>query len=613
MKTILKFFIFFIIIPFFSVPSAYGQSYPLDTKWEVYTLDDTGTDFQALAILWLKPKEGWHTYAHTPTSLGQPTTVTATLSPAAAANARLQLPVFYPPGQKQKDIFDPEIEVQVYEGPTPIFIPLQAIPGQDQTISAHIRLLLCSDKSCYPVDTNLELKFTAHILNNLKPAQNQTWWDQWLKSISQSSGIQHSTFNIQHYNFSPRSFTPGLEVTNLSRAALLAMLAGLILNFMPCVLPVISLKLRGMLPRETEGKSLRQKKRAFRIHNFFFALGMLIYFSALALIISLTGMAWGQIFQDTRVVLVLSLVVFALSLSLFEVYDLPIIDLKHKSTAIKHPHTEALFTGILATLLATPCSGPFLGGVLAWTLTQPQDIIALVLFCIGLGMASPYLVMTLFPGLVRIFPKPGPWTLYLEKILGFLLMATCIYLISLLPDSLVFPALIMFWVIGFGAWMWGKWTNLNQSRLKRWSIRLLAIGLIFSAGFFLFIEPKSPDPWENFESQNFSGLLGQENFILDFTADWCSNCKFLEKTVLTPGFLNDLKVKHGLRLIRVDLTRANPSGQNLLKALGSHSIPTLAIFTKENPQSPLIIRDLFTRSQLEKAIKQALANAVSEP
>ena len=632
MKSILKIFTLFVVnILIFYVASAYGQNYPLDTNWEVYSINDrqsAGTNFQALAILWLKPKEGWHTYAHTPASLGQPTTVTATLSLPAADNKHLHLPVFYPPGEEKNDTFDPQIKIQVYEGPTPIFIPLPTIPAKGQSISAHIRLLLCSDKSCYPVDTNLELRFTPQILNNLKPAQNQPWWNKWLKSIPQSSNtlhspsnpehssstqspasaIQHSTSNIQHYTFTPRSFTPHLEVTSLSRAALFAILAGLILNFMPCVLPVISLKLRGMMPDHHKDNDFHKRKRKFRSHNFFFASGMLIYFSILALTISLTGMAWGQIFQNSRIILILGLVVFALSLSLFGVYDLPVIDLKSNTSAIKHPHVEALFTGILATLLATPCSGPFLGGVLAWTLTQPPSTIALVLFCIGLGMASPYLIMALFPELVRFFPKPGPWTLYLEKGLGFLLLATCIYLVSLLPENLVLSTLIMFWVIGFGAWMWGKWTNLNQSSLKRWSIRFLAVGLIFCAGFFLLREPTYSDPWEDFETQKFSRLLGQENFILDFTANWCTNCKFLEKAVLRPGFINNLKAEYNLRFIRVDLTHANPSGQNLLRALGSHSIPTLAIFSKENPVSPLILRDIFTKKQLLKAIEKELGN-----
>ena len=631
MKAPLKIFTLFIIGVLLYIASAYGEDYPLHTKWEVYRLNaqkNTRANFQALAILWLTPQHGWHAYAHNATSYGQPTTVSATLFASADNNTRLKLPVFYPPGQKQKNIFDPKIEVQVYEGPTPIFIALPTIPDKGQTITAHLRVLLCSNKSCCPVDTNLKLKFTSQILNNLKPAQNQPWWHIWLQSIAQSSStlssssslehssrtqppassIQHSTFNIQYYTFTPRSFTPHLEVTTLGRAALFAILAGLLLNFMPCVLPVISLKLRGMMPEQNEGNDFTARKRKFRSHNFFFATGMLIYFSILALIISFTGMAWGQIFQNSRIILILNLIVFALSLSLFGVYDLPVIDLKANTSAPGHPHIQALFTGILATLLATPCSGPFLGGVLAWALTRPPSIIALVLFCIGIGMASPYLLMALFPGLVRYFPKPGTWMLYLEKALGFLLLGTCIYLLALLPEELLFPALIMFWVIGFGAWMWGKWTNLKQSGLKRWSIRILAVILIFCAGFLLLRKPAYSDPWEDFTVQKFSRLLGQKNFILDFTANWCTNCKFLEKAVLKPGFINNLKAEYNLRFIRVDLTHNNPAGQYLLKALDSHSIPTLAIFSRENPGSPLILRDLFSKNQLVKAIEKELGN-----
>ena len=117
---------------------------------------------------------------------------------------------------------------------------------------------------------------------------------------------------------------------------------------------------------------------------------MALYFLVLSVIIAVMGIVWGQIFQQPAAIISLTALVFALSLSLFGVYDLPLIDLKGKARGVTyHPRLEFFITGILATILATPCSGPFLGGVLAWALIQPPEIIVLVLSCIGFGMVSP--------------------------------------------------------------------------------------------------------------------------------------------------------------------------------------------------------------------------------
>jgi thiol:disulfide interchange protein DsbD len=351
----------------------------------------------------------------------------------------------------------------------------------------------------------------------------------------------------------------------------------------------------------------QNQKHAFRTHNLFFALGIVLYFLALSVIIAATGMVWGQIFQQPSAIIVLTALVFALSLSLFGVYDLPLIDLKGTAkNAARHPRLESFVTGILATILATPCSGPFLGGVLAWALIQPPKIIALVLSCIGLGMASPYLVMAAFPRFYRLLPRPGAWTVHLERMLGFLLAGTCVYLMGLLPTSQYLKVLILLWVIALAAWVWGQWTSLSQSVGRRWSIRGAGLVLVTVTAFLLFRPGTYADPWQPFTMSRFQKDLGQTNMLLEFTADWCPNCKFLEKTVLAPEKSANLAKRFNAVLLRVDLTRHDPELTALLTSLGSQSIPVLAVFSRENPQSPLILRDLFTGGQLEEALEAEL-------
>lgn len=552
-----------------------------------------------LAVLTLTPGPEWHAYGNVQGPSGFPTVVTAT-GDGTPLSPLYPLPV---PGP---DPLDPSLTVDLYDGPTPFFFPLQSGVS---TVSAQIKALLCSSTTCQPIKEQLELSVAA--VDALPLAEQQVWWPRFLQAVpgvdeALDPDPQNTSMPKQAaWTFAPRYFAPGLEVQTLSKAALLAFLAGLILNFMPCVLPVITLKLRSFIPAVDSVP--QSQRRAFRSHNLFFALGMMVYFLILAGIIAVTGMAWGQIFQEPAAIITLTAIVFALSLSLFGVYDLPLIDLKGKIKGkTHHPRLESFTTGVLATILATPCSGPFLGGVLAWALIQPPDIIALVLSCIGLGMASPYLAMSVFPGLYRFLPKPGAWTLHLERILGFLLAATCVYLFGLLPTTDYLSVLILLWTIALAAWIWGKWADLNQTRMRRWTLRTTALGLVALASVFLFSPSEHPDPWQKFEMPRFEALYGRENLILDFTADWCPNCKFLEKTVLTPEKSARFAQEHSAVLMRVDLTRHDPELMALLESLGSKSIPILAIFPKDNPGSPLVLRDMFTSGQLKDALNAEL-------
>jgi len=384
------------------------------------------------------------------------------------------------------------------------------------------------------------------------------------------------------------------------KAVLLGLLAGFILNFMPCVLPVISIKLSALMAGSSSADAVK-RRAMFREHNLYFASGILLYFLVLSAILGATGLAWGQIFQQPVIVMALTALIFALSLSLFGVFSLPIVDLKFDQMTT-HPKLQALFTGLLATLLATPCSGPFLGGVLGWTLMQPPWVISSVLLAVGFGMALPYLVMVLFPGLARLFPKPGAWTGHLEKAVGLLLMGTCIYLISILPDARLIPVLILLWFTALGAWAWGLAAPGFDSA-KTVLLKLLA-ALLLVAGFWLGLRPAEVvTQMDAYSESSLRSMLGKETVVVDFTADWCPSCKVLEQTTLTPARLGDMKKRFGLKLVRADLTEQNPEAEALLHALGSKSIPVLAIFPKNAPEHPLVLRDLFTPTQLEEALE----------
>ncbi|MBF0481885.1 MAG: thioredoxin family protein [Desulfovibrionaceae bacterium] len=592
---------------------------PASARFELFRLDagdapGHGED-ALLAVLWFTPDPGWHTYAHVNGQAGAPLSASVSFGPGKPA-ARL----VYPAGRPAPDVSEPDKAVFIHDGPAPVMAV--APPGLtgEITLTGAVRAVLCSNERCLQASVEATAQANCAAIPGLARAREQAWYPEFaraaraaesaeLAELAESTesgasalpgGVSAPAAGPGYSLLTPRFAAGAMEVADIGKAVLFALLAGLILNVMPCVLPVASLKFSGFLAASSEDPLRRFKD--LRRYNVFFALGILTYFLILSVVLGLAEMAWGQLFQSTGFILGMATTVFALSLSLFGLYNLPVIDLKRAPKAAGHVNTRvaAFATGILATLMATPCSGPFLGGVLAWTMLQPVWVISTVFVCIGLGMSGPYLVFALRPDLIRFFPKPGPWLEYLEKGVGFVLLATSLYFLSVLPARLVFPALFTLLAVAFAAWMWGQWTSLSQSALKRRLIRLAAVVLVLAAGYAAFaVKPPAEAEWEPFTPQTFRELLGKQNMLIDFTADWCPNCKLVEKTALTPENRAAWKRTYNLRFLKADLTSGDPEAMALLRALKSQSIPVTALFPRgPGAASPLVLRDLFTASRL---------------
>ncbi len=587
---------------------------PFDISFDVYRLSPTpGVNEKdaLLVVLTLAPKDGWYAYAADhPGPVGRPPVIKAEVIPGGEA-----VVPYFPPGTDKPDPFDPTRTMRVYTGPTPLFLPLPSGLVAPARLKLRLGLALCLDNKCRETSVELVYPFTISDPATLPAAEDQSWWPDFMAAVKLGPQVPgrmaQPTFQPaftpaqtapEGWDFSPRAASPGMEVTGLLTAILFGLLAGLILNAMPCVLPVVSLKLSGLLTGG--GLSAPEKRRAFREHNIFFSLGILSWFGFLAILLAASGMAWGEIFQTPLLVALLAALVLAMALSLFGVFNLPVIDLK-LDTKTKNPAAQAFFTGVLATLLATPCSGPFLGGVLGWALLRPAYEVALVFLAVGLGMSLPYLAMAALPGLSRHFPRPGAWTLYVERAAGFFLLATAGYLVNILPDAYLSRALALLWTIALACWFWGL-AGPEASDRKRIVMRLLALVLVAGALLWLLLPRSAGFAWEEFRADRLRDRIGQDLIVADFTADWCPTCKFLEQTVLADKNVRDWASRHDAVFVRVDLTDDDPEAEALLRALGSRSIPLLAIFPRgEDAKRPIVLRDLFSARQVEAALVQA--------
>lgn len=572
--------------------------------------------------------EGYHAYANKAGEGGRPTQLNFILEGFGA------VPVLYPAGAPQKDSFDPSLTLNVYSGPVSLLAILPA-HMDSRGYAATLDMLLCSSRNCTPIENS----FTGTVPEN-PPLLAALPWHTQASSLLANEGDSLGALTLEQGASpppvfdeeeqsrtriapAPRQDSPdkaanpddfelglhplyvddSLEVYSLGRALILGILAGLILNAMPCVLPVLTLKVSGLLLLGyAEDK---RKMRDFRLHNLCFAAGIFTLFTFLAFLLGLADMMWGQLFQNQYILLAMLLLVFLMGLSMLGVFTLPAFDLRLGENT-KSPLLKSYLTGLVSTFLATPCSGPLLGGVLAWAFAQPLHVLVAVFWSVGIGMGLPYLAFSICPALASFLPRPGKWMKIFENCLGFLLLATALYLLYILPEERRIQILCVLLLASFCAWLWGTFCGLDASHLRR---RLCGAGgiLLLAFGAWLALRPEAPAPdWRAFAPEIFAHELGRRPMLVEFTADWCPNCKFLEASVLTDKNVSLWQKKYGLELIRVDLTRSNPFAESLLAQLGSRSIPLTALFPRgERSRKPLVLRDVYGPDTLQQAMSQA--------
>lgn len=627
-RKLLSFMLFHIVFIGILFSSPFCQA--AEKIWSTHIFYATESEEQReipLAAIQVSLTEGYHTYAH-----GSNADMPMELTLQSSDGSPVAATIFYPPGQVQPDIFEPDKQILAYTGDFFIFIRPDTLPAS-RSFTVSLSFLACSSRNCVPVMDRFSLVFPASL-----PALNTADWKDAYQVLALSSGTPRLDGTAQSSdpalskkaspisptidaaqtpypdtrlsvpyslpNLSPRVMQDALEPTALSTALLLGLLAGLVLNVMPCVLPVLTMKISALLSASGHTDA-RIRMIRFREHNLLFAAGILTWFLILALCIGVFELAWGGLFQDSRLVFGLLLLVFLLALSLFDVFTLPILDFKIGASTT--PRLQAYLTGLVATLLATPCSGPLLGGVLGWAALQPLPVIVAVFMSTGIGMALPYLLLTIWPGGARILPKPGPWTGIMERLVGFFLMGTALYLLSILPENFRLKALVVLLVAALAAWIWGRWGSFHATGLRKTLVGILVLTMLGGSTGWAFIPRPDSVPWISFNMTTFHSLWRKEPLFVEFTADWCPSCKVLEHTVLTPSRLEALTRHYGVQLLRVDLTRPDPDGEALLRALGSVSIPVAAIFPAgDEADHPLVLRDLYTAGQLENAFETLL-------
>lgn len=424
------------------------------------------------------------------------------------------------------------------------------------------------------------------------------------------------------------AFEDEYQSTTLGAWLVFAFLGGLLLNVMPCVLPVISIKILSFVHQAGEhpGRIL--------LLNAVYALGVLSVFLALAVLAITLKLGWGDQYQSAAYNMVMIGIVFVMGLSLLGVFEIPIPGMLSSGIGGQHQREGLLgayLTGIIATLLATPCTGPFMGAALSWALKQPNHIILAIFGMMGLGMASPYLVIGWFPKLIDWLPRPGQWMVTFKQFCGFVLMGTAVWLLNTLHGintELVIPTLVILVGLGVLTWMLGQLYDLSSSARRIWTVRLLAAlvagPILFGGGRWAYHILSPPDetlqvereelPWQPFSDQKFQELVAAGKPVLvDFTAAYCVICKANERLALNTRATAEFVREHGFVPLVADFTRGDEEIRRWLEFFNNPAVPLTVVVPAGNPGKTKLLRSAYTQSTLLEVLQEAVQESRSAP
>jgi len=582
----------------------------------------------------LNMQPGWHTYYKNPGDAGMATSIDWQLPPGfTASTLKWQRPHRYE---------DAGITTFGYSDNTLIAavirVPHSQKVGTNLTFGAKVKWLSCRD-ICVPGKQELTLvlpvvehgkaldensaKFAG--VNFDGPTTNI---ERDVKSGATDSS-NHKAISILDSDVTPSNSSD--KSLNLFTYLAFASLGGLILNFMPCVLPVVAIKVLGWVEQSQSSPS------KVRVSGLYYAAGVISAFLSLACIVIAAQAAgqkigWGFQFQYPPFLIAMSSVILFFGLSLFGLFNFnPVGYEAIGALAEKDDALGTFFKGVLATILSTPCTAPFLGTALGFAFVQPWWIVLAIFFAIGLGMSAPYFVLMINPTWLRHFPKPGPWMEKLKEFMGFILLATVAWLLSILGSEVGLDGMLsvtyFLLSIAFAAWFVSRFSNLTHSSGRRGA--MLAIGMTMVAlalCTFILSQPcllntaacaeknaiqtsdraGEPISWQALDlAQLDKDLNSGKTVFLDFTAQWCLTCKANEAAVLnTAPIVSKMKALHVVP-IRADWTTQDSTITKLLRKFNRSGVPLYVIFPAKHPDKPIVLPEVITPSMVLEKLQEA--------
>ena len=559
---------------------------PVVTLQAQYTVPSTNQPGRLFITATIKP--GWHIYSITQPP-GGPLATKILLRESQAYRLAGDFQVTVPPEKKAEDAFG-GLVVESHAGTVTWHAPIELAAAVDPAtfqIEGTLRAQGCDANACLPPR---DFPFTALLGQGI--------------ALPQAAAAPGGTENAAD-----------ADATNLAAVLIGAFLGGLILNLMPCVLPVISLKLLSFI--EQGGQS---RGHVF-VLNLWYSAGLMLVFFILATLSAYLSLAWGEQFTHTWFKVALTALVFVMALSFLGVWEIPIPGFVGSGTAgrlqVQEGASGAFAKGVFTTILATPCAGPFLGPVMGFMLEQPPHICFLVFGCVGFGMASPYLIIGAFPELIGFLPKPGVWMETVQQVMAFLLLGTVVYLFTTMTDRYFIPTLTLLIGLWFACWLIGR-TPITAPQRKRnaaWIGGAVTAALVGLFAFTILLEDLKL-PWKTFSPETLAQARREgKTVMVDFTADWCPNCKWNLAWAIDTKKVHQLVKKNDVVPMIADWTDYSPVIKRMLtETLRRQTIPVLAIWPADSRDQDVIILDgTLGESHVLEALERAGPSRGPEP
>jgi len=508
----------------------------------------------------------------------------------------------------------------------PFTVKANAKPGTKQ-ITATLGYSLCYDSGmCNPpeeVENTLSLSVIPAATTSDHEAVEPKTPEELNPPLQPSS-----TPELQHSDTpTPQNSSPP-PWSEILKYILFAFLGGIILNITPCVLPILPIRIMSIMNQaQKDGSKVLS-------HTFVYTLGVLISFAAMAGIFITLQQAgesagWGLQNQNPGFVIALMAVVFVFALSLLGVFEMhaPGMNTATKATT-KGGYSGSFFGGIFAFLMAISCTGPFLGAALPFALKLSPVLMMVFFLTLGLGFASPFLIIGFFPKALKAIPKPGDWMVVFKELMGFVLfyiVYTQLKTLLILTNGDYFLKVIWFMMIlGFAVWLYGRFVRMEHSKTTQWIFTILPLALIVFAAFTylpfsegkpeteiqqsgeLVPAPHAPEGWYVFSEELFNKLSAEgKPIFLDIGAAWCKNCLTNEKTVLfTESMMKEFAAK-GVVLLRGDFTKKDEALFAWIKKHGRAGVPFNVLYLPG--QEPVIFGELLTKGEISESLKQVRA------
>ncbi|MEP7044969.1 MAG: protein-disulfide reductase DsbD [Dokdonella sp.] len=492
-------------------------------------------------------------------------------------------------------------DVTVYFDQVELPIALTRERGETQTVSVHAEYQGCQDNGiCYPVmarDITIEMPAAS--------AQQLTAAKVSFVAPATPVAVDSSADNAL------RSTPPAPSGPGILGALLFALLGGLVLNLMPCVLPVLSLKVLGLAQ---SGESAHKARR----HALYYTAGVLVAFAAIGLaVIGLReagqALGWGFQLQQPAFVAVLVYILFAVGLSLSGVFNIG-ASLAGVGQELGNRSGPAgdFFTGVLAVVVASPCTAPFMGSALAYAFASSSFVALLVFLALGVGLALPFLLVGFVPALATRLPRPGAWMETLKQFLAFPMYLTAVWLVWVLGNQRGIDAvgwvLIGAVVLALGLW-WLERSRYNGGTFARVGAVVVLLAALWPVAQVARLDAparaqaSAAQNWTPYSAERLAALRAEgRSVFVDMGADWCVTCKVNEKAVLDTDAFHDLLKRSNAVLMRGDWTNVDPAITAFLQQYKAVGVPLYVVFRAGEPGAGRALPTVLSEGIVEEAL-----------